>query len=158
MIFVISLLLIENLHDNIKQYTPLTMQNMTTWGAIPGSANYSYTKSVHLFDIEDSSTPGNINLTCFGPIGYDVSRTFKDPTYDGARKVINYTMEYDYALDADTPAGRERRKIKTVNLDAEATWYQLNLNRPEFFRAWQAMALVSSTMLESDILSTFYAY
>ena len=25
MIFVISLLLIENLHDNIKQYTPLTM-------------------------------------------------------------------------------------------------------------------------------------
>ena len=112
---------------------------------------------MHLFDIEES-TPGNINLASVGPIGYDVSRTFKDPTYDGARKVINYTMEYDYVLDADTPAGRERRKIKTVNLDAEATWYQLNLNRPEFFRAWQAMALVSSTMLESDILSTFYAY
>ena len=43
-------------------------------------------------------------------------------------------------------------------MDAEGVWYQLNANRPDFFKSWQAMALASTTMLESDILSTLYAY
>ena len=34
----------------------------------------------------------------------------------------------------------------------------MNQNRPEFWKAWQAMALVSTTMLESEMLSTLYAY
>lgn len=34
----------------------------------------------------------------------------------------------------------------------------MNANRPDFWKAWQAMALVSTTMTESEMLSTFYAY
>ncbi len=34
----------------------------------------------------------------------------------------------------------------------------MNENRPEFWKAWQAMTLVSSTMLESQMVNTLYAY
>ncbi len=34
----------------------------------------------------------------------------------------------------------------------------MNENRPEFWKAWQAMTLVSSTMLESQMLNTLFAY
>ena len=34
----------------------------------------------------------------------------------------------------------------------------MNENRPEFFKAWQALALVSSTMKQSEMLSLLYAY
>ena len=43
-------------------------------------------------------------------------------------------------------------------MDAEGVWYQLNKSRPDFFKSWQAMALASSTMLESDMLSNMYSY
>ena len=33
----------------------------------------------------------------------------------------------------------------------------MNQGRPDFFKVWQAMALASSTMLQSDMLSAFYA-
>ena len=52
----------------------------------------------------------------------------------------------------------EQQQIQMVNLDAEGVWYQLNANQPDYFKSWQAMALASSTMLKSDILSTMYAY
>lgn len=44
------------------------------------------------------------------------------------------------------------------NLDGEAVWYQMNMNRPTFYKAWQAQVLASTTMLNSEMLSTFYAY
>lgn len=158
LIFIISQVLIENLHDNIKQYTPLVMQNKTTWGEIPGTLNYNYTKSLYLFNIENSTSTSHVTLTTIGPLDYEVQRQFVDPVYDGARKVINYTMNYDYKLSESTSASKEHHKVQTVNLEAEAIWFQLNYNRPEFFKAWQAMALASSTMLAQDILSTLYAY
>lgn len=34
----------------------------------------------------------------------------------------------------------------------------MNQNRPEFWKAWQAMTLVSTTMSETQMLVTFYAY
>ena len=33
----------------------------------------------------------------------------------------------------------------------------MNEGRPEFFKTWQAMALASSTMLQSNMLSALYA-
>ena len=53
MMFVISMALIENLHDQIKVFTPMTMENYTTWGVIPGHLNYNYTKELYLFDINN---------------------------------------------------------------------------------------------------------
>ena len=48
--------------------------------------------------------------------------------------------------------------ITMVNLNGESVWYQMNKNRPEFWRAWQAMITVSTTMDETQMLPTFYAY
>ena len=69
---------------------------MQAWGVMPGTLNYTFTRELYLFSIEDSTTSSHINMTSVGPISYKVERTFKNPTYDNARKVINYTMEYEY--------------------------------------------------------------
>ena len=53
MIFIISLTLIESLHDKIKDFTPLALQNRTTWGSIPGTLKYNYTRSIYLFNIDE---------------------------------------------------------------------------------------------------------
>ena len=37
-------------------------------------------------------------------------------------------------------------------------WYQMIENAPEFWRAWQALVLASSTMTESQMLSSLYAW
>ena len=34
----------------------------------------------------------------------------------------------------------------------------MNRNRPTFYKAWQAQVLASTAMLNSEMLSTFYAY
>jgi len=93
MIFIISLTLIENLNNQIRIFTPLTMQNMTTWAMLPGALNYKYTKSVYLFSI-DSLDPdsSDINMTSVGPFNYTIERQFVKPVYDDAKKVVNYTM------------------------------------------------------------------
>ena len=87
------------------------MANMTTWGAIPGTLNYNYTKELYLFSIENSTTSKNIEMKAVGPIGYSVERTFTNPTYDDARKVINYTMEYEYSLTEWTRGNIESTPI-----------------------------------------------
>ena len=100
MIFVVSLILMENLHDKIELFTPLTMLNQTAWAQIPGTLNYTYSKQVYLFSIQaaDSAT-GVINMTHVGPFNYTVDRQFVDPVYDNAKKVVNYTMEHSYTLN-----------------------------------------------------------
>ena len=72
MIFIVSVALIENLHDKIKIFTPLTMQNVTTWGKIPGALNYTYTKELTLFDINNITNENIINMTSIGPLTYEI--------------------------------------------------------------------------------------
>ena len=89
-----------------------------------------------------------IEMTSEGPFSFNVSRELVNPVYDDAKKVVNYTMSHTYNQNA--PAKRLRdTQIQQLNLDGMAIWYQMNENRPEFWKAWQAMTLVSSTMLES---------
>ena len=45
-----------------------------------------------------------------------------------------------------------------MNLAGQSVWFQMNENRPEFWKAWQAMTMVSTTMSETQMLLTFYAY
>ena len=52
MVFVVSLMLIENLEDKIRTFTPIRMHNYTTWAHIPGRLEYDYTKSVTLYGID----------------------------------------------------------------------------------------------------------
>ena len=44
MIFVITLTLIENLHNQIRIFSPMTLNDYSSWGQIPGALNYTYTK------------------------------------------------------------------------------------------------------------------
>ena len=90
---------------------------------------------------------------------YQIDRNFTNIAYDNSRKVVNYTMDHDYKLiNADElEADIERLNITTLNMDAEGVWYQL-VNQPDFFKSWQAMTLASSTMVETEVLNTFYAY
>lgn len=77
------------------------MQNKNNWGSIPGTLKYEYTKSVTLFNIEGvEDDTGLMEMSSIGPINYTVSREFINPVYDDAKKVINYTMEHNYTLDA----------------------------------------------------------
>ena len=98
MIFIISLTLIENLNDKIKLFTPLTMNNITRWGEIPGTLNYTYNKEVYLFNINNMTDAGEINMTSVGPLNYSVARHFNNPIYDDAKKVVNYTTSHSYTL------------------------------------------------------------
>ena len=87
------------------------MENRTTWGEIPGALKYNFTKELYLYNIENSTTAENINLTMVGPIGYTVNRTFLNPIYDDARKVINYTMESNYTVTEGTLVNIEKTPI-----------------------------------------------
>jgi hypothetical protein len=40
----------------------------------------------------------------------------------------------------------DQSNITMVNLGGESVWYQMNKNRPDFWKAWQAMVTVSTTM------------
>ena len=158
LIFIISITLIQNLNDKIVEFTPLTMKNYTTWGVVPGDLNYTYEKSFHLFSINSvNDDTGYIDLKPIGPLNYSVSRTFVDPVYDDASQVVNYTMMHNYTL-INTEKQIDQNKVNMFNLDGEAVWYQMNMNRPTFYKAWQAQVLASTTMLNSEMLSNFYAY
>ena len=159
MIFVISLTLINSLNDLIRGYTPLAVDNMGRWASIPGDLKYTYNKSVYLFSIQDiDSSSGTMDVKSVGPLDYSVKRNFTNPTYDNYRKVINYTMEYDYTLTNTQHTNIEETPIRQVNLDGESVWFQMNYQRPTFQKSWQAVTLASSTMLASEMLSTLYAY
>ena len=97
-----------------------------------------------------------------GPFRYNVTRNFVDPVYDDSLKVVNYTMMHDYILtnptDENTGEQLNATEITTLNLDGQSVWYQMNAERPEFWKAWQSMTLVSTTMTDSEMLSNFYAY
>ena len=66
-------------------------------------------------------------------------------------------MDHTYTLMDDENSVPEK-EIQTLNLDAESVWYQMNADRPTFFKAWQSVTLASTTMLEAEMLNTFYAY
>ena len=136
MIFVISLTLIANLNDKIKLYSPLTMSNTTSWASIPGTLNYTYSKQLYLFNIVNLTDDKEINMTHVGPFNYTIERQFTDLVYDDVNRVVNYTMNHNYSLSEDSSPDLELTNIQMLNLDGEAIWYQMNSNRPEFFKAW----------------------
>ena len=84
---------------------------------MPGALNYNYTKSIHLFNISNVNPASNeIDLTSVGPLDYTVNRTFVNPVYDDAKKIVNYTMKHDY--DQINPQlDYQNANITTVNLD-----------------------------------------
>ena len=123
MVFLISLTLIENLDDKIKIFTPLTMNNFTTWGQIPGSYGYSYQKNVTLFSITDINPDTlKISMTSEGPFSFNVSRELVNPVYDDAKKVINYTMSHTYSQNAPQKRLKDKQ-VQQLNLDGMAIWY-----------------------------------
>jgi len=123
MIFVISVTLVEDLHNKVKIFTPMTMRNITTWANIPGALNYTYSKSVYLFSI-DSLDPDSalISLTAEGPMNYTVNRQFVKPVYDDAKKVVNYTMQHKYTWGEET-SELHKKNITMLNLDGMSVWY-----------------------------------
>ena len=74
------------------------MQNVTTWGQIPGTLSYKYTKELQLYDIDSVAEDGTIYMTALPPLMYQIDRNFTNIAYDNARKVINYTMTHNYTL------------------------------------------------------------
>ena len=134
MIFIITLTLIENLNDNIKQFTPLYMSNETTWGQIPGHLNYTFTKEIYMFDVTKLTThPARVEMETRGPFSYEINRTFVDPVYDDAKKVVNYTMQHEYNLKEDgfiSKMYEVMTEIDTINLDGGSSWYQMVKNSP----------------------------
>ena len=84
---------------------------------MPGDLNYNYTKSVYLFTVDDFNPASNeIDLTSVGPLEYTVNRTFVNPVYDDAKKIVNYTMKHDYN-QIHPELHYQNRNITTVNLD-----------------------------------------
>ena len=94
----------------------------------------------------------------YGPYHFTATRTFDKPIYDDHHGVINYTMTHHYKLDPEQSDSYNNQNFTHINFDGQSIWYQMNANRPTFWKAWQAMALASSTMKESRMLSTLYAY
>ena len=73
LIFIVSMTLLESLHNLIKTSTPLTMQNKNNWGSIPGTLKYEYKKSITLFNIvEDDSNSGLMTMNSIGPLNYTI--------------------------------------------------------------------------------------
>ena len=35
-------------------------------------------------------------MTTVGPFNFEIARTFVNPKYDDAKKVVNYTMSHEY--------------------------------------------------------------
>lgn len=44
-----------------------------------------------------------------------------------------------------------------INLGAYDVWYQM-VNKPKFFKSWQAMTQAYELMLNSNYINRFYAY
>ena len=54
---------------------------------------------MYLFTIDSlNKDSGEIDMSSVGPLNYEISRNFNDVVYDDAKKVLNYTMSYDYEL------------------------------------------------------------
>ena len=158
MVFVITMTLIDKLNNRIQVYAPMTMNNMTAWAQIPGALDYTYTKTMYLFNVQEfNSETKSIEMESYGPYDYSVARNLTNPVYDDARKVVNYTMDYEYTLMNDRQSILDAN-ITTLNLDGASAWYQMNENAPEFWRSWQAMVLASSTMQEAQMLNSLYSW
>ena len=118
LIFVVSYTLIISLNDNVKDWAPLTMRNMTSWAEIPGGLDYNYTKAVTLFDIKNFGSDGRvINMKSSDVYNFQVSRSFKDPVYDDQRKIVNYTMEHTYDLLNDDMTVEDLKDIELYSLN-----------------------------------------
>ena len=80
MIFAISMTLIKIYINQISLEIPLTMDKILQWGAIPGTFNYSYSKSITLFNMTGfDSSSYKIEMTSVGPFNYTVTRNFVKP-------------------------------------------------------------------------------
>lgn len=53
LVFVVSLVMINNLNDTIRLQAPLTAKDENKWAQMPGYYNYTYTKEVYLFNLID---------------------------------------------------------------------------------------------------------
>ena len=79
--------------------------------------------------------------------------------YDDHHGVVNYTMFHTYTQQPPEESNNfTNTNITHINFDGQSIWYQMNQNRPQFWKAWQTMAIVSSTMKESRLLHTLYAF
>lgn len=126
MVFVISLMLIENLEDKIRSYTPIRMHNMTTWAQIPGRMEYDYKKKVTLYGIDsiDLKTDlDTVHMSSYGPYEFKVNREFLNPIFDDHHGVINYTMSHIYTLTSPDIFNYTSQNITHINFDGLSIWY-----------------------------------
>jgi len=132
---------------------PIQQQEYATWGLIPGALQYSWLRSYVPYQFSYAPTPGAplIALKTVGQYNFDVERTFEEAQWYPQKSVVAYSTNYTVSELTDDSS------IYTVNLASYNVWYQMT-NKPQYFKAWQAMAQAYEVIINSDYVERLYAY
>ena len=122
--------------------------------------NWTRTYSPYVFSGTPTAGAQQIQLSSTADYTYNVTRTFEKATWYPQKSVVsyyaNYTMkEIPNEETLMTPANNATYDM--INFGGLDVWYQM-VNKPKFFKAWQAMTQVYEFMLQSDYVNRIYAY
>ena len=100
LIFIVTVLLSMKNNDQIINNLPLSDKNFQQWGNIPGALNYTHTKEITLFGIENytaSSSEPTMFFKSQSPLKFNVAKNFIDLVPLQQSNNIEYTVNTVYS-------------------------------------------------------------
>jgi len=89
-----------------------------------------------------------------------VTRTFENATWYPQKSVVSYFANYtmkEIPSEETLAAPANNATYDMINFGGLDVWYQM-VNKPKFFKAWQAMTQVYEIMLQSNYINSIYGY
>lgn len=150
-IFLLGLAHKHVLKNTVDEKVPIQQNEYNTWGVIPGELLYSWTRSYKLYKFNYKPTAGasEINLSTVNTFDYSVDRVYNNATWYPQKSVVQYNESYNYTATNSESADANAETMYTINMGAYDVWYQM-VNKPQFFKAWQAIVQAYELILNSD--------
>ena len=162
MIFLIGLSKKHVLKNSVDEKVPIQQNEQATWGQIPGTLGYDWTRSYSLYEFNYQVTAGSpiISLASVGTYEYNVTRDYDNAFWYAQKSVVDYNASYTLTEITASEKNEEDAAadtVSTINMAGYSVWHQM-VNKPKYFKAWQAMTQAYELMLNSNYMERLYAY
>lgn len=126
---------------------------------MPGDLDFSLSQNYQLYQFDAEVTPDATELSMSTVYNEDyfnmtTNRDYYAPYWYQQKSVVAFTENFTYPFNVP---GTVVPTMKQVNMGAYSVWFQMS-NKPQYWKAWQALNLANNLMLNSDMTNRVFAY
>jgi hypothetical protein len=100
-------------------------------------------------------------MTAADEVTFNVTRKFENATWYPQKSVVSYDTNYTMTpipnSDSANSVPSNNATYEMLNFGAYDVWYQM-VNKPTYFKAWQAVTLAYKVIEGSNFINVMYGY